>query len=45
MIKNYNWECECGYTEPGDKPPKECPECFNINSFESSNLPEEDDED
>ena len=29
----FMWECECGETIEGEKPPQECPKCFKIDSF------------
>ncbi len=33
MAKGFVWECECGNIEYGVNPPKECPECSEIESF------------
>lgn len=33
-IINYTWECDCGYTKHSDIAPKECPECFNVGTFD-----------
>ena len=35
----YVWECECGHTELGENPPKECEKRYRVNSF--TQLPEE----
>lgn len=40
-IKNYTWECECGYMTQSDLEPKECPECFNVHTFTKTDGDEE----
>lgn len=29
----FMWECECGYTDFGQYPPEECPDCQGLDSF------------